>query len=203
MKVGLVRGRYFVLKRILYTLGEPGLVCARNLYQVGRPLVPRGFVKCFLRVPRLLGCTAATLLPQQSKGNFLKIYYKTFGTSGRPTWYSNVMNDDQPLKVAASECSTWWRQTAPQNSSLRDGAYHKKGHLLGKFDRVDESWHGAYAHLLAFSPFTLCGGITFGSSFLILRHIWFRSLTSTTTNRELPMRLHYKWRPSVCGCGTF
>jgi len=147
MKVGLVRGRYFVLKRILYTLGEPGLVCARNLYQ--------------------------------------------------------VMNDDQPLKVAASECSTWWRQTAPQNSSLRDGAYHKKGHLLGKFDRVDESWHGAYAHLLAFSPFTLCGGITFGSSFLILRHIWFRSLTSTTTNRELPMRLHYKWRPSVCGCGTF
>ena len=55
MKVGLVRGRYFVLKRILYTLGEPGLVCARNLYQVGRPLVPRGFVKCFLRVPQAVG----------------------------------------------------------------------------------------------------------------------------------------------------
>ena len=28
------------------------------------------FVKCFLRVPRLLGCTAAAMLPKARKGNF-------------------------------------------------------------------------------------------------------------------------------------
>ena len=41
-------------------------------YQVGRPLVPRGFVKCFRRVPRLLGCTAAAMLPKQARGTFRK-----------------------------------------------------------------------------------------------------------------------------------
>ena len=31
-----------------------------------------GFVKCFLRVPRLLGCTAAAVLPKQARGTFRK-----------------------------------------------------------------------------------------------------------------------------------
>ena len=55
------------------------------MYQVGAAACSEGFVKCFLRVPRLLGCTAAAMLPKQARGTFKKTYYKTFGTSGRPT----------------------------------------------------------------------------------------------------------------------
>ena len=43
------------------------------LYQVGQPLVPKGFVYFFLRV---LGCTAASLLPQQAKRTFRKFTTK-------------------------------------------------------------------------------------------------------------------------------
>ena len=51
----------------------------------GAATCSEGFVKCFQRVPTLLGCTAATMLPKQaSKGNLKKTYNKTFGTSGRP-----------------------------------------------------------------------------------------------------------------------
>ena len=59
---------------------------------MGRPLVLRGFVKCFLRVPQAVGLYCSYTAAPASKGNFQKIiYYKTFGTSGRPTWYS-IMN---------------------------------------------------------------------------------------------------------------
>ena len=52
-------------------------------YQVGRPLVLRDFVKCFLRVGLycwavLLGCTVATLLPQQARGTFKKFTTKPY-----------------------------------------------------------------------------------------------------------------------------
>ena len=38
----------------------------------GSPLVANGFVECFLRVPRLLGCTAAAMLPKKARGTFRK-----------------------------------------------------------------------------------------------------------------------------------
>ena len=44
----------------------------------GAATCPEGFVNCFLRVPRLLGYTAAAMLPKQARGT----YYRTFGTSG-------------------------------------------------------------------------------------------------------------------------
>ena len=58
------------------------------IYQVGWPLVLRGFIKCFLRVPQAVGLYCSYTAAPASKGNFHKIYYKTFGTSGRPTWYT-------------------------------------------------------------------------------------------------------------------
>ena len=36
----------------------------------GAATCSEGFVKFFLRVPRLLGCTAAAMLPKQAKGTF-------------------------------------------------------------------------------------------------------------------------------------
>ena len=50
---------------------ETCIKCPKR-YQVGQLLVPRGFVKCFLRVTRLLGCTAAAMLPKQARGTFRK-----------------------------------------------------------------------------------------------------------------------------------
>ena len=38
----------------------------------GAATCSEGFVKCFLRVPRLLGCTAAAMLPKQATGAFRK-----------------------------------------------------------------------------------------------------------------------------------
>ena len=56
-----------------------------NIYiqyiQSGAAALSKGFVKCFLRVPQVVGCTAAAM------GNFQKTYYKTFGTSCRPRLY--------------------------------------------------------------------------------------------------------------------
>merc|ERR1719264_913154 len=40
--------------------------------QGGAATCCEGFVKCFLRVPRLLGCTAAAMLPKQARGTFRK-----------------------------------------------------------------------------------------------------------------------------------
>ena len=57
-----------------------------GIYQVGRPLVRRGFVRCFLRVPQAVGLYCSCHAAPANKGNFHKTYYKTFGTSGRPTW---------------------------------------------------------------------------------------------------------------------
>ena len=37
-----------------------------------------GFVQCFLRVPRLLGCTAAAMLPKQARETFIKPFAKLF-----------------------------------------------------------------------------------------------------------------------------
>ena len=64
------------------------------MYQVGRPLVPGGFVKCFLRVPQAVGLYCSYTAAPPSKGNFQKIYYKTYGTSGRPTWYVFLFDSD-------------------------------------------------------------------------------------------------------------
>ena len=50
---------------------------ATNCTRWGGHLLRR-FCKKFLRFPRVLDCTAAAMVPKQSKN------YKTFGTSGRP-----------------------------------------------------------------------------------------------------------------------
>ena len=39
----------------------------------GAATCSEGFVKCFMRVPRLLGCTAAAMLPKQARGTFRKV----------------------------------------------------------------------------------------------------------------------------------
>ena len=38
----------------------------------GAATCSEGFVKCFPRVPRLLGCTAAAMLPKQARGTIIK-----------------------------------------------------------------------------------------------------------------------------------
>ena len=38
----------------------------------GAATCTEGFVNCFLRVPRLLGCTAAAMLPKQARGTYRK-----------------------------------------------------------------------------------------------------------------------------------
>ena len=46
--------------------------------------VSEGFVKCFLRVPRLLGCSAAAMLPKQARGTFRKHITKPSGQVAAP-----------------------------------------------------------------------------------------------------------------------
>ena len=68
-------------------LGSPGdvspCICCLRDTKIGRYLsnshIPGGaatcsevFIKCFLRAPRLLGCTAAAMLPKQARGTFRK-----------------------------------------------------------------------------------------------------------------------------------
>ena len=48
------------------------LLYSMNQIQSGTATCSEGFVTCFLRVPRLLGCTAATMLPKQVRGTFRK-----------------------------------------------------------------------------------------------------------------------------------
>ena len=51
----------------------------------GAATYSEGFVYFFLRVPQAVGLNCSCHDAQASKGNFNKTYYKTFGTSGRPT----------------------------------------------------------------------------------------------------------------------
>ena len=51
----------------------------------GAATYSEGFVNCFLRVPQAVGLYISCHAAQSSKGNLNKTYYKTFGTSGRPT----------------------------------------------------------------------------------------------------------------------
>ena len=52
-------------------------------YSLGRQLVQKVHVKCFLRVPQAVGLYCSCHAAQSSKGNFQKTYYKTFRTSCR------------------------------------------------------------------------------------------------------------------------
>ena len=76
-----------VAEHCLLTSNSMFCHCMNFLYQVGRPLVPRGFVRCFLRVPQAVGLYCSCHDAPASEGNFQKTYYKMFQTSGRPTWY--------------------------------------------------------------------------------------------------------------------
>ena len=73
------------------------------MYQLGRPLVLRSFFKCFLRVPQAVGLYCSCHAALSSKGNFQKTYYKTFGTSGRPTWYNDVFLQENELHLGIFE----------------------------------------------------------------------------------------------------
>ena len=52
--------------------------------QSGAGACSGGFVTCFLRVSQAVGLYCSCHAAQESKGNFQKTYYKTFGTSCRP-----------------------------------------------------------------------------------------------------------------------
>ena len=62
---------------------ETCIKCPKR-YQVGQLLVPRGFVKCFLRVTQAVGLYCSYTAAPASKGNFQKMFYKTFGTWAAP-----------------------------------------------------------------------------------------------------------------------
>ena len=67
----------------------------KNLTSCGYPknlplACSEGLVYFFLRVPQAVGLYCSCHAAQASKGNFKKIYYKTFGTSGRPTQYMTL-----------------------------------------------------------------------------------------------------------------
>ena len=51
-----------------------------------------GCVICFLRIPQAIGLYCSCHAALSSKGNYQKTYYKTFGTSGRPTWENATHN---------------------------------------------------------------------------------------------------------------
>ena len=42
------------------------------MYRVGQPFVPKVLFIFFSEFPRLLGCTAAGMLPKQARGTFRK-----------------------------------------------------------------------------------------------------------------------------------
>ena len=60
----------------------------------GAATCSEGFVKCFLRVPRLLGCTAAAMLPKQARGSFRKHV-----TKPHPVDCSNNLMGDAPAMI--------------------------------------------------------------------------------------------------------
>ena len=55
-------------------------------------MLVKDFVKCFPRVPRLLGCTAAAMLPKQARGTFKKHITKPLEQVAAPpsTNYSHI-----------------------------------------------------------------------------------------------------------------
>ena len=64
----------------------------------GAATCSEGLVYFFLRVPQAVGLYCSCHAAQASKGNFKKIYYKTFGTSGRPTQYNILAPTASGLK---------------------------------------------------------------------------------------------------------
>ena len=118
-----------------------------DMYQVGRPLVLRGFGKCFLRVPQAVGLYCSYTAAPASKGNFQKIYYKTFGTSGRPTWYNNVYLSHSlspsVLVFRVCEIETWCpvEQDQGRESNADDGlVYWYEICWAGRKSQVRQCW---------------------------------------------------------------
>ena len=62
-----------------------------------------GCVICFLRIPQAIGLYCSCHAALSSKGNYQKTYYKTFGTSGRPTWYNDVFLQENELHLGIFE----------------------------------------------------------------------------------------------------
>ena len=58
--------------------------CCRLLLQSGAAGCVKGFVTCFLGVPKAVGLNCSYHAAQVSKGNFQKTCYKTFYTTCRP-----------------------------------------------------------------------------------------------------------------------
>ena len=89
---------------------EPLKHPVRAKYQVGRPLVPRGFVKCFPRVPPAVGlycsCHAAPSIKQgELSENILQ--------NLRNTWLPHlVVRGSQRHEIVPSHCSSSSRRSA-------------------------------------------------------------------------------------------
>ena len=73
---------------ILHKKDIDALISIQNeFYNVlgGAATFSEGFVKCFPIVPRLLGCTAAAMLPKQARGTSRKHITKPSEQVSRPT----------------------------------------------------------------------------------------------------------------------
>ena len=98
------------------------------LYQVGQPLVPKGFVYFFLRV---LGCTAASLLPQQAKRTFRKFTTKPSEQVAAPPGnifdYHFSLTTLHPCYVAGPSDNALVVDTDPASNSSRRNSYSGGG----------------------------------------------------------------------------
>ena len=71
-------------------LNQANLWKSSHFLPGGAATCSEGFVINFLRDPQAVGLYCSCHAAQASKRNSKKTYYKTFGTSGRPTQYERV-----------------------------------------------------------------------------------------------------------------
>ena len=155
----------------------------------GAATCSEGFVICFLKVPLAFLGSMAAAVPANSLGNSQKTFYKTFGTSGRPTRYTvadlwiwcqqTVFRDqmDHPVQTVKNMNIEWQFSPERMRPLTQNGDITDVNDDKYKFNFSLKSW----AHLTFASnkSYDVIQGATSDKSQHFVEH--FKSLWLVTT----------------------